>query len=107
MIKKYKIDQFYILIFMPNWGTIYPSGYVDGGNDENHAILIIQYTIYIWFGFLMQVDFMTCEIFDVISESLIDFQWKGVGQIFRKCVVSAPVLFVFLRPFKKLKSDIL
>lgn len=47
MIKKYKIYQFYILIFMPNWGTIYPSGYVGGGNDENHAILIIQYTIYI------------------------------------------------------------
>lgn len=23
MIKKYKIYQFYILIFMPNWGTIY------------------------------------------------------------------------------------
>lgn len=47
MIKKYKIYQFYILIFMPNWGTIYPSGYVDGGNDENHAILKIYYTIYI------------------------------------------------------------
>lgn len=25
---------------MPNWGTIYPSGYVDGGNDENHSRVI-------------------------------------------------------------------
>lgn len=34
---------------MPNWGTIYPSGCVDRGreNDENHAILKIHYTIYI------------------------------------------------------------
>lgn len=47
MIKKYKIDQFYILIFMPSWETIYPSGCVDGGNDENHAILKTHYTIYI------------------------------------------------------------
>lgn len=25
------------------------------------------------------------------------FQWKEDGQIFRKCVVSAPVLFVFFK----------